>query len=67
MPTAVFWTLAGLLLIVFIGSLLDVINARFRNPDHKLYWLVALFFTSGVAGLVYWLVRSRFVLPASKS
>ena len=67
MSSALFWILMALLMIVFISALVDILNARFKNPDHKMYWLVALFFTSGAAGVVYWLVRSRFVLPKSNS
>ena len=67
MSSALFWILMALLMIVFISSLVDILNARFKNPDHKMYWLVALFFTTGAAGVVYWLVRSRFVIPASNS
>mgnify|MGYP000438126597 CR=1 FL=1 len=61
MPKPIFWTLVSLVLAVFVGCLYDVMNAKFKNPDHKLIWIAALFFTSGVAGFFYLLFRSRFV------
>lgn len=61
MPKPLFWSIVAVVLTVFVVCLYDIMNAKFKKPDQKLIWIAALFFTSGVAGFLYLLLRSRYV------